>query len=64
MSKRDQVLALVAEGKSTPEIAKITGLSVHTVRYHREPSKKKVGLREMVTFLYDRANAEDAKRAK
>jgi DNA-binding CsgD family transcriptional regulator len=59
MSKKDEVLALVAEGKSNPEIAKATGLSVHTVRYHREPSKKKVGLREMVKFLYDRAKAED-----
>jgi DNA-binding CsgD family transcriptional regulator len=60
MSKKDQILALVAEGKTTPEIAKLVGVSVNTVRYHREPSKKKVGLRKMVKYLYDRAKAEDA----
>ena len=62
MSTIDQIMSLVAEGKSTPEIAKLVGVSVNTVRYHREPSKKKVGLREMVKFLYDRAKAEDAAR--
>jgi hypothetical protein len=39
--RRESVLGLVAEGKTTTQISKILGISRATVRYYREDSKAK-----------------------
>jgi predicted HNH restriction endonuclease len=43
MTKREQVQELVAQKKTTAEIAAILGLPKATVRYHRESSKTRRG---------------------
>lgn len=41
MSKREQVHALIAQGKTTKQIAEELNTTVANVRYHREKSKQK-----------------------
>lgn len=62
MTRREQVFALAAEGKNNPQIAAQLGISLSTVRYYREPRRRKTGMRAMLLYLYKRAKAEDAER--
>jgi DNA-binding CsgD family transcriptional regulator len=41
MSKREDIMKLVAKGKTTAEIADIMGISKWTVKYHRSPAIQK-----------------------
>lgn len=59
-SRKAQVLALVAEGKTSAEIAEQLGISPNTVKYHRKP--KKVGMRQMVREIYKWVKAQDRPR--
>jgi len=44
-SREREVLHLIAEGRSSKEIAGILGVSVKTVSFHRENIKRKLGVR-------------------
>jgi DNA-binding NarL/FixJ family response regulator len=44
-SREREVLHLIAEGRSSKEIAAILGISVKTVSFHRENIKQKLGVR-------------------
>jgi DNA-binding NarL/FixJ family response regulator len=44
-SREREVLQLIAEGRSSKEIASILSISVKTVSYHRENIKRKLGVR-------------------
>jgi two-component system nitrate/nitrite response regulator NarL len=44
-SREREVLQLIAEGRSSKEIAGILNISVKTVSYHRENIKRKSGLK-------------------
>lgn len=44
-SREREVLDLIAEGRSSKEIAGILGISVKTVSFHRENIKRKLGVR-------------------
>jgi DNA-binding CsgD family transcriptional regulator len=44
-SREREVLQLIAEGRSSKEMADILGISVKTVSFHRENIKRKLGVR-------------------
>jgi len=44
-SREREVLYLIAEGKSSKEIAGILSISIKTVSFHRENIKRKLGVR-------------------
>jgi len=44
-AREREVLDLIAEGRSSKEIAGILGISVKTVSFHRENIKRKLGVR-------------------
>jgi len=57
LSKRElEILALIAKGNTTNQIAEILFISVHTVNSHRKNMLKKLGLKspiELVTYAMD-----------
>ena len=46
-----EVLRLVAEGQTTPQIAKRLNLSVKTVETHRSEVMKRLGVHEVVSLV-------------
>jgi DNA-binding NarL/FixJ family response regulator len=52
LTPRDrQVLQLIAEGKSTKDIASLLGISVKTVESHRTRLMHKLGIHELASLV-------------
>jgi len=52
-AREREVLQLIAEGRSSKEIAALLNISVKTVSYHRENVKRKLGLRTIAELTRD-----------
>jgi len=50
-SRQREILQLVAEGKSTKEIAQLLDLSVKTVETHRAQIMDRLGIRELAGLV-------------
>ena len=46
-SRQREVLQLIAEGRSSKEVANILGTSVKTANFHRYQLKRKLGVRSI-----------------
>jgi len=62
MTRREkQILALVTDGKSNKEIARILGIAMHTVEKHLDNIYKKLNVnnRTAAAKIYTRYNLEE-----
>jgi DNA-binding NarL/FixJ family response regulator len=50
-SRQREILQLVAEGKSTKEVAQLLDLSVKTVETHRAQIMDRLGIRELAGLV-------------